>query len=135
MLETIVGLHSLWRWVVLLAIVVGIVRGFSGWLRGATWSPRDRQIGLLVTTSIDIQFLLGAVLWLGQQRWSDTFFFAVIHPVVMIVALVVAHATTMYAKKASPDVAKFRALALGLLVATILITGAIPPGTWGKFWA
>lgn len=135
MLQTIVGLHSFWRWVVLVALLVGIVRGLMGWLRGATWESRDRQIALLATTALDIQLLLGIVLWLGQRRWSDGVFLGIIHPVVMIVAIVIAHAASLQAKKAASDTAKFRALAVGLIVAMFLITAAIPSKSWMRLWA
>lgn len=135
MLQSILGLHSFWRWVVLLALVVGIVRGLMGWLRGATWEPRDRQIALLVTTALDIQLLLGVVLWLGEQSWSDGVFRGIVHPVVMIVAIAIAHVASLRAKKAASDSAKFRALAIGLILATFLITAAIPSQSWMRLWA
>lgn len=135
MLQTIVGLHSFWRWVVLLVLLVGIVRGLTGWLRGATWEPRDRQVALLVTTALDIQLLLGVVLWLGMLRESRSVFFGIVHPVVMIVAIAIAHVASLQAKKAASDTAKFRALAIGLIVAMFLITAAIPSKSWMRLWA
>lgn len=135
MLQTIVGLHSFWRWVVLLVVLVAIVRGLMGWLRGGRWEARDRQFALLATTALDIQLLLGLVLWIGQSRWNDGVFFRIIHPVVMISAIVIAHVASLQAKKATSDTAKFRALAVGLIVAMVLITAAIPSKSWMRIWA
>lgn len=135
MLQTIVGLHSFWRWVVLLVVLVAIVRGLMGWLRGGRWEARDRQLALLATTALDIQLLLGLVLWIGQSRWNDGVFFRIIHPLVMISAIVIAHVASLQAKKATSDTAKFRALAVGLIVAMVLITAAIPSKSWMRIWA
>lgn len=135
MLQLILGLHSLWRWVVLLAVLAGIIRGLVGWSRGGAWSATDRQLTLLATTAIDIQFLLGVLLWLGERRWSDGVFFGVIHPVVMIAALAIAHIAATRVKRESDPIAKFRTLALGLIVVMILVTAAIPSASWSRVWA
>lgn len=132
---TIVGIHSLWRWVVLLVVLVALVRGLIGWLRGGEWSSLDRQLTMLATTTIDIQFLLGLILWIGTQAWTRGTFLAVTHPLVMLAALVVAHAGNILLRRAPTSTAKYRALTLSLIVVIFLVTAAIPPASWSRIWA
>jgi hypothetical protein len=136
-MQTLIGLHSLWRWVVLLVVVVALVRGVMGWLRGGAWTANDRTLVLVTTIVLDIQLLLGLAVYGMGQYWkseNSSTFIAYIHPLVMILAIVVAHTTAILIRRTEPASAKFRTLTIGLLVAIIMITGAIPPGTWSNFW-
>src|SRR5262245_53999743 len=95
-MDFLVGLHSLWRWVVLIAVVVAFVRGVVGWLRGGAWTENDRTLVLVTTSVLDIQFLLGlAVYTIGKFWQKDDAFQAYIHPLVMIAAIIVVHVTSI----------------------------------------
>lgn len=131
----LVGLHSLWRWVVLIVVTVAFVRGLIGWLRGGDWTSSDRILALLATTAIDIQVVLGLIVYGIGQHWQSGPFLAYVHPAVMIVALVVAHIFSARAKRAATPIAKHRTLAIGLLVTIFLITAAIPSDSWSRLWA
>jgi len=131
----LVGMHSLWRWVVLIAVLVALVRGLIGWLRGGAWTGLDRQLSLLATTALDIQLLLGILLWITERRWSDGAFFAFVHPLVMIAAIAVAHLGSIRIRRETDAVARHRWLALSLLVVLILVTAAIPSYSWSRIWA
>ena len=133
-MDVLIGLHSLWRWVVLLAVTVAFVRGVIGWLRGGAWTGNDRILALVAITTLDIQLLLGLVVYGTGSHWESGNFLAYIHPLVMIVAIVVAHATTILIRRTEPASAKFRTLAIGLFVALFLITAAIPSGSWSRAW-
>lgn len=130
----IVGLHSLWRWVVLIVVTVALVRGLIGWLRGGDWTSGDRTLALLATTAIDIQVLIGLLVYGMRQHWQSGPFLAYVHPTVMIIALIVAHIFSARAKRATTPVAKHRTLAIGLLVTMFLITAAIPSYSWSRLW-
>ena len=134
-MDVLVGLHSLWRWVVLLVVVVAFVRGVIGWLRGGAWTGNDRILALAATIALDIQLLLGLAVYGAGSHWESGTFLAYIHPLVMIIAIVVAHATTILIRRTEPATAKFRTLAIGLFVALFLITAAIPSGSWSRVWA
>lgn len=132
----LLGLHSLWRWVVLLVIVVALVRGLIGWLRGGPWTAGDRTLALLTTTAIDIQVVIGLLLYGVGQHWKDTSpFTAYIHPLVMIIALVVVHIASARARRLDSPIARHRTFTIGLIVALILITAAIPSASWSHLWA
>lgn len=130
----IVGLHSLWRWVVLIVVVVAFVRGLIGWLRGGGWTSGDRILALLAITAIDIQVVLGLLAYGIGKHWQSDAFIAYIHPAVMIIALAIAHIFSARAKRATIPVIKHRTLAIGLFLTLFLITAAIPAYSWSRAW-
>ena len=134
MQTTLVGLHSLWRWVVLLVVVIALVRGIVGWLRGGSWTKNDRVLTLVAISALDIQLLLGLAVYGGGNHWNSSAFLAYVHPLIMIGAIVIAHITSTLVRRAEPATAKFRTLAIGLFVAIFLITAAIPAGSWSRAW-
>lgn len=82
-------LHSHWRWIVLIAAVVALVGSVMARSNPkAAWASR---IGLFYTIALDVQFLIGLVLYVMHQAWNANVFIAYIHPVVMLLALGVAH--------------------------------------------
>ena len=133
-MQTLIGLHSLWRWMVLLVVTVALVRGLIGWLRGGVWTGNDRILALVAVSALDIQLILGLLLYGTTKSWNAGTFIAYIHPLVMLAAIVVAHITSSRIRKTTEARGKFRTLAIGLIVAVFLITAAIPPGTWSRAW-
>ncbi len=83
-MQTLIGLHTLWRWVVLLAVAVALVRGVIGWLRGGAWTSNDRLLVLLAVSALDIQLILGLLTYGGTKSWNAGTFIAYIHPLVML---------------------------------------------------
>lgn len=135
-MQILLGLHSVWRWVVLLVIVVALVRGIMGWVRGGPWTSSDRTLALLTTTAIDIQIVLGLLLYGIGRYWTDPrSFIAYIHPLVMIIALAVVHITSARVKRLDSPIARHRTFAIGLIVTLFLITAAIPPWAWSRLGA
>jgi hypothetical protein len=133
-MNVLIGLHSLWRWVVLIVVLVGIVRGLVGWLRGGDWTANDGKLALAATTVVDIQLLLGLLVYIVARGWTLGAFLAYVHPLIMIIAIAVIHIASSRIKRAETPVAKHRTLALGLILALILITAAIPSYAWSRAW-
>lgn len=133
-MEWLVGLHSLWRWVVLVVVTVAFVRGVVGWLRGGAWTGNDRTLVLVAVSALDIQLILGLIVYGSRQSWNASSFIAYIHPLVMIAAIAVAHITSVRVRRAEPARAKFQTLAIGLFIALFLITAAIPSYAWSRAW-
>ena len=110
-------LHSLLRWVVLLAGIAAVARGFMGG-KGKSWTTSDSRAGLLFITALDLQFLLGLLLYVFLSPTVRTAFvnfgaamkdpmlrfFAVEHILGMIVAITLAHIGRARTKKATPDI-------------------------------
>ncbi len=132
-------IHNVFRWVVLLALLWGLFRGYRGWRGKNPWVDTDRRVGMLLTISYDVQFLLGLILALispvisaaftnfgTAMQVSDYRFFAVEHMPMMLVALIIAHVTSVLARKAPDDALKHRRAALGYTLVLVITALAIP---------
>lgn len=137
--ELILVMHDITRWLVLVVGIYAVVRAFLGWLGKKPWGKSDHSAGVSFTSIIDIQVLLGLVLYFvspittgGLRNFGDAMkvadvrFFLVEHSLIMIVALVVAHIGRAQSKKAASDLSKHRRAALWFLASLVLVLVAIP---------
>lgn len=121
-MDTLVTIHSWVRWLVLLALVAGVVVGATRYRQRAEWDGNIFQLGVM---TVDIQVAIGIVIWLVDNGWSETFFFKVLHPVFMLAALAIAHIGLVLAKKRG-DYRSNMLAGGGFLGALVLIIAAIP---------
>ncbi len=56
-------IHSLVRWLVLITGLVAAARGISGWRSRRPWKLADERAGFWFLTILDLQFLLGLLLY------------------------------------------------------------------------
>ena len=121
-MQQLVTIHSWTRWLLLVAMVAGIVLGLMRYRKGGAWSPHYYQLMVMV---IDIQVAIGAVIWIFYDGWKRGFFFGVLHPVSMLLALGVAHVGFAVAKRRE-DVRSWLIVTLASAASLILIITAIP---------
>ena len=137
MYNFLLALHNITRWVVVILVVAALVRSLRGWFGGTAWSSTDRRLALFSTISIDIQFLLGLILYVFTQlellsnfgaAMSDANVrrFAVEHPFYGLVILILAHIGSSRARKAETDKLKHRSLAIFFGIAALLVIVMIP---------
>jgi hypothetical protein len=127
MQAVVLDIHNVWRWVVLVTAAAAIVKALVGWLSQGPWSSLDDRLGMFYTVALDIQVLLGVILYILAQRWRlPDPFFAFIHPIVMIIALTLAHIGRGRSRKAETPQAKHQAAATFYLISFFLIVAAIP---------
>ena len=133
-------LHSWVRWIVAIAAVAAVARAFYGWLGKKDWAKLDDQLGLLFSTSLDVQLLLGLILYIflspltqaafqnfgAAMANSGLRFFALEHTLMMVIAVVLGHVGRALSKKAAESVAKHRLAAILYGLATLAILLAIP---------
>jgi hypothetical protein len=120
--ELLLNAHSGWRYLALLLLVIAIVKFALGYAQKSGWSSMDRRIGLFTTIAVDIQVLLGLVLWgvampIGHLNPTRAFE----HPTTMIVALIVMHIGWSRTRKADSDGGKFRTAALTFVLTGLLV--------------
>jgi hypothetical protein len=126
-MEFLVTLHDLWRWVVLLAAVVALVGALGGWLGALSPALAARRAGTFYTVALDVQVLLGLVLWIGGAWWTRPgTFFRFEHPTIMLLALVVAHGGAVLARRAKAPAAAARTVALATALSLVLVIVGIP---------
>jgi hypothetical protein len=138
-MQTILVLHNIFRWAIVVFAVWTILNAISGLTGKRPYSINDNRSNLLFMISCDIQLLLGLVLYFSNA-WFDklksgmgpamkdpiTRFFSFEHALMMIIAWVLVHAGRTSIKRASTDAAKHRKMLLFFGLAFLLILAAIP---------
>lgn len=123
--------HAGVRWVLLAAGIVVVAKALIGWLGKQPFGKLDDRLGLVFTIVVDIQVLLGLIVWLfarpglrdlAQAMSNSTLRFIVLeHPILMLIALVFAHMGRSRSKKATADATKHRVSLIFYLLSLVFI--------------
>lgn len=142
MYSTILMAHSWVRWAVVLAGAYALIRGLAGWSRRRGWFPGDDRAGLLFTIALDLQLLLGVLLYSISPFTTAAFegfgaamrvpalrYWAVEHPFGMLIGLVLVHVGRVRIRKAADVASKHRRAVIFFGLALAIIVFSIPwPG-------
>jgi hypothetical protein len=141
--SVLLAIHGNWRWVVLGTWLWVLVRSVGGLGGKREWTKADDRAATLFVSALDIQFLLGLILYFGfspffqavRQAFSTAMknpearFFGIEHETAMFLAIVAVHALRVRARRATEPRAKHLAMLLGALAFGVLAAWAIPwPG-------
>jgi hypothetical protein len=140
MYPLILTLHSILRWIVLILAVVAFARALIGWLGKQEWTALDNRLGMLLSVSMDLQVLLGFILYIflspittsafrnfgAVMGNSAQRFWAVEHLFLMVVALILIHVGRTASKRAEEARGKHRRAAIFFGLALLAILVAIP---------
>jgi hypothetical protein len=140
MYGVVLAIHNILRWVVLLSGVVILVTSITGLLRNREYGGTERTLSIVYTSSLDLQLLLGLLLYIflspitrtafadfsAAMSNSDLRFFAIEHLLVMIVAIVVGHIGSSRVKKADGNLKKHRSGLLWFGISLLLVLLAVP---------
>jgi len=142
MYAVFVALHNILRWVVILFGLLAAGRALWGWFRKKEWAENDRKMGLAFTSLVDLQLLVGGLLYLVFSEWGlkavvnkgMTFvmkqgeyrFFSVEHVFFMVLGIVFAHLGSALPKKVDDSPNKFKRAAIWFGLAIVLIMAGIP---------
>jgi hypothetical protein len=144
MYSALLLLHSWLRWAVILFALAAIVRAVGAARSRRAWLPADDRVSRLFIIALDLQILIGLVLYFGfspitraaladfggAMKVSGMRFWAVEHGFGMIIAVALAHAGRARAKRSPTDALKHRRLAVFYFLALIAVLASIPwPGT------
>jgi hypothetical protein len=138
----VLAVHNIVRWVVLIAGILAAARALIGWFGKKEWTKQDRLFGVVFTSSIDVQLLLGVLLYFVFSNWamsailekgmsfvmgeSQYRFFAIEHVFYMVVALVFAHLGSALPKKVDNAVSKHKRAAIWFSLSVLIILVGIP---------
>jgi hypothetical protein len=103
------------------------------------YTQLDRRLGLYYTIALDVQVLIGLIVWIVESRWTGfqtmgepiARFYALEHPLMMLVAVAIAHIGYRRSRSGADDTFRHRSAALFFLVSLIIILVAIPGGPMG----
>lgn len=122
-MDVFVTMHSWVRWLLLLGLVAAVGLGISRHLKGEVpWEPGYYRATVM---ALDFQVLLGLIIYFGNEGWDQGTFIAVIHPIVMLLAIAVAHIGLRYASTHLDD-GPDRIIGYSYFVSTVLVIAAVP---------
>lgn len=131
-MSVLIVLHNFTRWIVLILAVITLFRAYSGWFGKKPFTPQDRKFGVFFGSAMDVQLLLGIILWIFGE-WglkmvgtNNSQFFAIEHASTMILAVVLTHVGSIMAKRAPDATLKHRAGSIWYTISLLLVLSAIP---------
>jgi hypothetical protein len=128
------------RWLLLLSLVTTLVKYLIGWFGNQPWKKTDNLMGIIFTSLMDLQLLVGLVLYFflspitklafndfgAAMKNADLRFYAVEHLFMMLIAVVLVHIGRAKSKKAATDAGKFKIATLFYGLALVVMLVAIP---------
>lgn len=132
-------LHSILRWLVLIAGLLAAGKAIAGWLGRGPWTRLDDRLGLSFIVSLDVQLLLGLILYVlspltlaafqdfgAAMRDPGLRFFALEHAFWMIVGIVLAHVGRALSRRTAEATGRHQRAAILFGLALLAILWAIP---------
>ena len=139
MYAVVLMVHSVIRWLVLLALVARVGRAMQGSVSTVAWGSADRGLSGIALGLTHLQVVLGLGLFALSPKVSSALgdmgaamgqsmlrFWAVEHPTSMILGAVAVQLGYSLSKRASTDSGRHRAALTGYGVGLLLILAGIP---------
>ena len=137
-MQTLLVLHNLVRWLILLFAFWTLISAISGLATKREYTSGDGRSNFFFMLGMDIQLLIGLILYFSGV-WFDRLkhigesmkdpmvrFFTMEHGVIMIIAWILVHAGRISVKKAPTPQAKYKKTLLFFGIALLLILIAMP---------
>lgn len=134
MYNFLLHLHSGFRYLVMLLVVVAILVAFVGWFGKRGYTDGNRKLNLFAMISVHTQFLIGLILYFvspfvqftkATMKDDTARYWTVEHAVMMLFAIALITIGHARSKKAVLHDAKFRAIAISYSLALLVIVVAI----------
>lgn len=149
----LLSIHSLMRWIIVIAGIYACYRAFTGWQGKKTYTSADNKSSLIFTLFCHMQLLLGLLMYFATShitkaamndfgaamKNSELRFWAVEHPLMMIIALVLVTIGRSKSKRAATDLAKHKTAFWFFVIGLLLMLAVIPwpfgahPRPWFTF--
>jgi hypothetical protein len=132
--------HSWLRWIVLLLAILVLLRSMHGWWSGRIWTSLDEQLHVALTGSVDLQFLVGILLYFVLSPLPRAFyqgfsasmtepilrFYGVEHALGMFAAVAIIHIGRKRSQKAPLVAVRHRRVFTWTLAALLIMGASIP---------
>jgi hypothetical protein len=139
MYSNLLAIHSLFRWVVLLLLLIAIYRAFIGYSRRKPFLKLDNAIRHWTATVAHIQLIIGILLYIKspviQYFWAysreailnrEAVFFGIVHISLMVLSVVLVTIGSALAKRKQTDREKFKTMLIWFSMVLSVIFIAIP---------
>ena len=132
--------HNMFRWLVLVSLIIAILFAFTSWFAKRNWTKKDNITGLFLAIFMDIQFVVGIILYAfispitktafvdfgAAMKNADIRFYTVEHILMMVIALIIIHIGRVKSKKTTVPWQKHRKAAIYYTIGLLFILAAIP---------
>lgn len=136
----VLAIHSVVRWLVVIVGLLAAGKAIAGWLGKQGWVKLDDRLGMIFTSVMDAQFLVGVLLYVffspltraafanfGVAMQEPTLrFFAAEHASLMLVAVILTHVGRAFSRRAAGDGSKHQRAAIFFTLAMLAVFAAIP---------
>lgn len=139
MYPTLLTIHSILRWFVLVALLYTIFNAYRGWFGGKQFTRLDNIFKTTTVSLVHFQLIIGIWLYyisplinIFLQHFKDSMhdekirFFALEHSILMILAITVITIGSAKARRKLTDKDKFKTTAIWFTIGLVIILGAIP---------
>ncbi|MCW8980979.1 MULTISPECIES: hypothetical protein [Altibacter] len=145
MYTTIQLIHSWWAYLVLFVVLIATINALAGYVGNKEYNPKDFRIALFALIVTHLQFLIGLILYfispLGLQNISNNGMgavmknsefrlYAVEHPLIMIITVVLITIGYSKHKKKLVSKPKFKMLSIFYALGLVLMLSRIPWQQW-----
>lgn len=138
--NTLLLIHSLLRWAILLAGIWAVLRAFMGVSGKTPFTGTDKKAGLFYMIFFDLQLLVGLIMYFvtsdrvqmamqnmgAAMKNSVLRFYAVEHITMALIAFILVHVGYAKVKKATTDAQKHKTALIFFGIALILVLALIP---------
>lgn len=134
MYTTLLSLHSIFRWLVIIGVIYTLYRAYSGLMSKREFSKDDGNARKYTVILAHLQLVMGLIMYFTSpltQYFISNFkaavpvkefrFYGMEHSITMVIAIVLITIGSALSKKKPADAAKFKALAIWFTIALILI--------------
>lgn len=131
--------HSFIAYAALILLIVASVNALIGMSSNKQFKGSDRKIALFALIFTHIQLLVGIILYFVSplvqsfsvaMKDSTLRLYALEHPLINLIAVVLITIGFSKHKKAATDKGKFKSIAIMYTIGTVLILSRIPWDTW-----
>lgn len=139
MFTTLLALHSLLRWFILVFIVYSIFLAFRGWFRNEPFTRYDNWIRIITVSFVHIQLIIGVWLYFispivayflknftASLHQTQLRFFGMEHITMMLIGISLVTIGSSIARRKKNDKEKFKAIAIWYSIALVVIFTSIP---------
>lgn len=138
MYTTLLPLHSIVRWLVLIMLLISLYISFRGWKYNLAFTRTANRIRHRTATIAHIQFMLGMIIYFyspvvkyaipaqGNALMSQHAFFKYLHISLMLLAIVLLTIGSAKAKRQAEATDQYKTILIWYTIALTIILIAIP---------
>ncbi|SEW27832.1 hypothetical protein SAMN05428988_3892 [Chitinophaga sp. YR573] len=143
MYSTILALHSLVRWFVLISLLFALFRAYNGWFSKKSFSSFDNSVRHWTATIAHIQLVFGLFLYFISPvidyflhnykeavHQREIRFFGMEHSLMMITAIIIITIGSAKTKRRQTDNEKFKTMAIWFTIGLLIILTSVPWAFW-----